>query len=162
MITAWLDLYLGMEAAASTLRQYAPALIPGLLQTPEYATAILSLRAGVTPTETEQRVRLRMDRQRLFTRRAPKPPTMQVRLDEGVLRRPIADRAAWARQLAHLVNVQQKHDVSVRVIPHQAGPHEATSAGPFVVLEFPGRGARAPEPTTVYCRRAVPRSSGRD
>jgi transcriptional regulator with XRE-family HTH domain len=151
VITAWFDLYLGMEAAASSLRQYAPALIPGLLQTPEYAAAIFNLSADATPADTEQRVQLRMGRQRLFTRPAPKPPAVEVILEESVLRRPIADRAAWARQLAHLVNVQQRHDVSVRVLAADVGPHEATIAGPFVILDFPGRGARAPEPTTIYC-----------
>lgn len=150
VVPAWFDLFLGMEAAAVSLRHFEAQVIPGLLQTPRYAAAMFGLTGKLGALEIEQNVRLRMERQRLLTRRAPKPPTLKVILDEGVLRRPIADRDAWAHQLAHLVNVVQKHDIEIRVLPFDAGPHQASLASTFVILDFPRQGNRVPEPTTVY------------
>lgn len=151
VVPAWFDLYLGMEVAAASLRQFATAVIPGLLQTPEYASAMFGLNHDLDEPDIAQNVKLRMERQRLLARRAPKPPSLDVILDEAVLRRPIRDRDAWTRQLAHLVNVQQRHDVTVRVLASDQGPHEASLAGAFVILGFPRHGLRDPEPTTIYC-----------
>jgi DNA-binding XRE family transcriptional regulator len=151
VVPDWFDLYLGLEASASHLRHYAPALIPGLLQTEEYAEAMFRLKRGASDDEVHQNVELRMQRQQqLLRRRAPKPPRLEVLLDEAVLHRPIADRDAWQRQLAHLVNVQQRRDIELRVLPSTRGPHAASIAGEFVVLDFPRSDRTEPEPTTVY------------
>ena len=71
--------------------------------------------------------------------------------DEGVLHRAIPDTLGMQKQLAHLVNVSTRPNVSVRVIPFSAGPHTAASSGQFTVLEFPAVGTASPEPTTIYC-----------
>jgi transcriptional regulator with XRE-family HTH domain len=150
VVPAWFELYVGLEAAASRLRQYESSLIPGLLQTPEYATAVYRTRPGTTDAEVTQAVALRLERQRLLARRRPKAPELEVIVDEAVLRRPIADIEGMQKQLAHVVNASQKPGVSVRVLPSDVGPHRASAAGSFVILDFPSVGTRQPEPTTVY------------
>jgi DNA-binding XRE family transcriptional regulator len=150
VVPAWFELYVGLEAASNRLRQYESSLIPGLLQTREYAEAVLRTEPRVTQEEVAQAVAVRMERQQLLARRRPKAPEFEVILDEAVLRRPIADREGMQRQLAHLVNVSQKPGISVRVLPFEVGPHPASAAGGFVILDFPSAGTRPAEPTTVY------------
>jgi transcriptional regulator with XRE-family HTH domain len=150
VVPAWFELYVGLEAAASRLRQYESSLIPGLLHTPEYAEAVYRTLPGITETEVAQKVALRLERQQLLARRRPKAPEFEVIVDEAVLRRPIADLDGMQRQLAHLVNGSQRPGVSVRVLPSAVGPHPASAAGSFVILDFPSVGSRPPEPTTVY------------
>ncbi|MDM4719801.1 helix-turn-helix transcriptional regulator [Micromonospora sp. WMMA1363] len=150
-IPEWFELYVGLEAAASDLRQYEPALIPGLLQTPEYMVAVFQTKPGRTPDEIARNVALRMERQRLLTRRAPAAPRLEVVIDESVIRRPIGEMEGWRQQLAHLANVNQSlPNVSVRVLPMGVGPHRASVAGAFVVLDFPRISTRPAEPSTVY------------
>ena len=60
-------------------------------------------------------------------------------IDEGVLRRAIPDTLGMQKQLAHLVNVSTRPNISVRVLPFAAGPHKAASSGQFTILEFPAR-----------------------
>ncbi|GAA3232688.1 hypothetical protein GCM10010532_068970 [Dactylosporangium siamense] len=86
----WFELYVSLEAAASELRQYEPVIVPGLLQTEEYAAALFQAFPENTDEQVARLTALRMQRQRLLARRAPRPPALDVILDEGVLRRPIA------------------------------------------------------------------------
>jgi transcriptional regulator with XRE-family HTH domain len=150
VIPGWFELYVGMEAAASRIRHYEPLLIPGLLQTSEYAAAVFETKPGRTPSEVAQKVALRMERQKLLSRRNPVAPVLEVIVDEAVLRRPIEDKDAWQRQLAHLVNVARAANVNVRVLPLATGPHRASIAGSFILLDFPAVGTRPAEPPTVY------------
>lgn len=151
-IPEWFELYVGLEAAACHLRQYEPALIPGLLQTPEYMAAVFRTKPGRTPAEVTRRVALRLERQRLLTRRSPAAPQLQVVIDESVIRRPHEDVEGWRTQLAHLGSIASTgpENVSVRVLPMRVGPHLASVAGAFVVLDFPRLGTRPAEPSTVY------------
>ncbi|GAA0373187.1 helix-turn-helix domain-containing protein [Micromonospora gifhornensis] len=149
-IPAWFELYVGLEAAAHRVRQYEPTLVPGLLQTAEYATVIFSAKAGRSQDEIAQKVALRMERQKLLARRNPKAPAFEAIIDEAVIRRPIADMDAWRSQLAHLVNIAQRSNISVRVLPLGSGPHAASVAGSFIILDFPARGTRPAEPSTIY------------
>ena len=146
----WFELYVGLEAAANRLRQYEPALMPGLLQTREYAAAVCGTKSGATEGEVAQAVTVRVERQKLLARRQPKPPVLEVIIDEAVLRRPIADREGMRTQLAYLSEASQAPNISVRVLPSVVGPHRASVAGGFVILDFPAVGARPPEPATVY------------
>ncbi|GAB3149017.1 helix-turn-helix transcriptional regulator [Micromonospora sonneratiae] len=148
VIPSWFELYVGLEAAASAIRSYESALIPGLLQTREYAAAVFRSKFGNTDAVVEQKVALRLERQKLLTRRRPAAPTLDVIISEAVLRSPIGDRDGWLAQLAHLVNVRRK-GLSVRVLPLSVGPHWALAGGAFVILEFPTANGRG-EPTTVY------------
>lgn len=149
-VPTWFELYVGMEAAASQLRQYASGLVPGLLQTRDYASAVYRTRADATEEEIAQLVAVRMERQRLLTRTRPAPPTLEAIIDESVLRRPILDPDAWRAQLAHLANAIREPHLIVRVLPLSAGPHRASLAGNFVILDFPAVGTRLAEPTTIY------------
>ncbi len=146
----WFELYVGLEAAASHVRQYEPGLVPGLLQTAEYAAAIIATGPGITAVEVERRVALRLARQEILTRRTPRPPRLDVIVEEAALRRPLADPVAMAAQLEHLTVASQAQSVSIRVVPSTVGPHRALVAGAFVILDFPAVGMSTPEPTTVY------------
>lgn len=151
VVPAWFELYVGMEQAASRLRSYAPSVIPGLLQTREYAEWIFRKWIGSDEAAVANAVAVRLERQSLLNRARPAAPTLEAILDEGVLRRAIADTAGMQRQLAHLTDISTRPHVSVRVIPFAAGPHKAASSGQFTILEFPGVGTASPEPTTIYC-----------
>ncbi|MFY1624591.1 helix-turn-helix domain-containing protein [Micromonospora sp. WMMD735] len=152
VVPSWFSLYVGLESSASTLRQYDSELIPGLLQTREYA-AELFLRKNPTmsPAEREKLVEVRMQRQHVLTRRLPSAPTLRVVLSEAVLRRTLPDRRAMAGQLRHLLDMATLPNVSLRVLPFTAGPPLASETGTFVLLDFPQAFGRAStEPTTVY------------
>src|SRR6201992_818683 len=88
---AWFEPYLGLEQAAGIIRSYEVAFIPGLLQTPEYARAVIRLMDGGSEAEADQRVALRVQRQQLLHR--PNPPRLWVVIDETALRRPISGPA---------------------------------------------------------------------
>ncbi|WP_432839025.1 helix-turn-helix domain-containing protein [Dactylosporangium sp. CA-092794] len=146
----WFELYVSLEAAASELRQYDPVIVPGLLQTKEYAAAVFRTNPDHSEEKVARLVSLRMQRQRLLARRVPRPPALDVILDESVLRRPIADRAGMRGQLLHLAEASDAKNVHVRVLPMTVGPHRASQSGPFVILDFRAEEARPAEPTTVY------------
>jgi hypothetical protein len=151
VVPAWFELYVGMEASASRLRHYAPSAIPGLLQNREYAESVFRAWPDMDEPAIHQAVAVRLERQQLLARRRPKPPVLDVIIDEGVLRRAIADGDGMQRQLARLANVSQSVGIGVRVLPAAAGPHRASTSGSFVILDFPTVGTSSPEPTTIYC-----------
>lgn len=144
-IPHWFDIYLGLESAAETIQEYAPEVVPGLLQTEDYARAVLSLPGNRwDATEVDRRVELRMNRARLLTRRYPAPLHVTFFLNEAVVRRPVGDATLMAAQLAHIVQVTEMPNVEVRVLPFSAGVRHASTAGFFAVLTFDK------EPDIVY------------
>jgi len=151
-IPRWFQFYVGLESAASRLRQFEPDLMPGLLQTKEYATAVLRLDDSKTSDEEiEQRVAARLQRQRLLYRRIPPAPQLEVILGEVALRRSLDDRGAMAEQLRHVNEVTALPNFVTRVLPLGVGLHRAAGIGSFTILEFPGTGnGRDSEPPTVY------------
>jgi transcriptional regulator with XRE-family HTH domain len=152
VVPGWFELYVGMEQAASRLRSFAPSVIPGLLQTREYAECVFGKWIGADAVAVDNAVAVRLKRQSLLSRNRPEPPRLDVIIDEGALRRSIPDAAGMRHQLAHLVNATAaRPNVSVRVIPFAAGPHKAAGSGQFTILEFPAVRTASPEPTTVYC-----------
>jgi transcriptional regulator with XRE-family HTH domain len=150
VVPDWYHLYVSMENAASSMRWYEPGLVPGLLQTTEYAEAIISDTRGISRELLDQRVALRMERQRLLTRKQPRAPRLDAVIEEAALRRPIADRVAMQRQLQALAGASDASNINVRVLPSVRGTHRVLVAGAFVVFNFDGIGARQPEPTTIY------------
>jgi transcriptional regulator with XRE-family HTH domain len=146
----WFELFVGLEASASRLRLFDESLIPGLLQTREYAHAVYQHNSDMSQDDREQAINVRLQRQSLLTRRLPPAPRVAVILSEAVLRRMIDDRHAMAEQLCHLIEVTKLAKVSVRVLPLRAGPHRGAVAGTFYILDFPANGRGASEPTTVY------------
>lgn len=134
VLPAWFEPYLGLEQAAAIIRSYEVGFIPGLLQTPEYARAVIRLRDGVSEAEADQRVALRMQRQQQLHR--PNPPRLWVVIDETALRRPIGGRAAMLEQVDHLVQMSRLSTVTVQVMPFSAGGH-AAAGGQVTMLRFP-------------------------
>ncbi|MGW1057667.1 helix-turn-helix domain-containing protein [Micromonospora rubida] len=149
-IKDWFKLYVGLEAAATSIRKYEADLVPGLLQTVEYMTEVIATDCPqLSEAERKAKVDVRLRRQRLLARAVPRAPQLDVILSEAVLRRPLRDRAAMARQLDALVVMSEQHNVSVRVLPLEAGLFRWSQAGTFTMLDFP-TDVREPEPTTIY------------
>jgi transcriptional regulator with XRE-family HTH domain len=130
------------EAKATRVQNYEALVVPGLLQTAEYARASIQ---GIAPTisdaELDNLVAARMARQAVLTR-ASAPQFFAV-VDEGALRRPIGEPGVMRRQLLHLLGVVEQPHLTLRVVPTAAGAH-AGLRGPFVILEF------AEEPALVF------------
>jgi transcriptional regulator with XRE-family HTH domain len=121
------------EALARSLRWFELVAIPGLLQTEEYARAVLRTQVMATEDQVEDMVRARLERQAILTREHP--PMFWVILDEGVLRRPVGGSEVMARQLDRLAEAAQQANIVVQVIPLAVGAHQGMS-GNFVVADF--------------------------
>jgi hypothetical protein len=131
---------IGLEEEASSIRNYEPELVPGLLQTEDYAREVVrSLGLSATADEIDRRVEVRMARQAVLRRDSPPPPQLAVILNEGVLRRQVGNTETMRAQLLHLATVHERMNVTVQVLPFTAGPH-AAMVGPFQFLEFPDPG----------------------
>ncbi|GAA4635020.1 helix-turn-helix transcriptional regulator [Actinoallomurus vinaceus] len=123
---------IGFESQATRIIDMQLALIPGLLQTPEYTRSVME-RTGVPDHEIEARVATRMGRQVIFSR--PSPPEYLAIIDEAALRRPIGGRTVMLEQLGRLMQTTEHSYVSVQVIPYDRGAHAGLN-GSFVMLEF--------------------------
>ena len=111
------------EAEAVALNTYQHSLVPGLLQSEDYARAILETRPNTTPEEVEEQLRGRLDRQAVLTRHDPPAPMLLALVDEGVLHRPVAPRTVMRDQLWHLVEMSRRPNVTIQVVPYEAGGH---------------------------------------
>jgi transcriptional regulator with XRE-family HTH domain len=131
----WFSVHVSLEGAASLIRSYEPHFIPGLLQTEDYARAIL--RTGsvgqIRPDEIERHVALRMERQTLLTR--PDAPRLWAVLDETVLRRPVGTPAVMRAQADRLLKAATMPNVTVQIAEFASGHHPGTY-GPFVLFRF--------------------------
>ncbi|KAB2380503.1 helix-turn-helix domain-containing protein [Actinomadura montaniterrae] len=128
--------YLGYETGASVIRSFQPLLVPGLLQTEEYANAV-TIELVSSPAERDVVVEVRMQRQEEVFSRADPPQLMMV-MDEAVLRRRVGgqvDSGVMPRQLRHILDVLERPNVSVEVIPFSKGAHFGMK-GEFTILEF--------------------------
>ncbi|MGC4792375.1 helix-turn-helix domain-containing protein [Micromonospora sp. DT178] len=133
----WFQSYLGLEAAAALIRSYEVQFVPGLLQTREYARAVVLLGHGrAAPAEIERRVALRMQRQRLLHRE--NPPQLWAVVDEAALRRPIGGPRVMREQVAALIETTKSPNIRLQVIPFAAGGH-AAAGGAFTILRFGDR-----------------------
>ena len=134
VLPTWFEAYVGLEEAATQIRAYEVQFVPGLLQTGDYARAVTLLGYPTAPArEIDRRVGLRLARQVVFTR--PNPPNIWVVLDEAVLRRHIGGSEVMRAQIKHLIEIAQRPNVTVQVIPFNAGGH-AAAGGPFSILRF--------------------------
>ena len=136
----WFDKWPDFEATARSLRWFEPLVVPGLLQTEEYARAILSTRIGDTAEQIEELVAGRIDRQRVLDR--DRPPTLRAIMDEGVLRRPVGGPDVMREQLARLGELARRPAIVIQVIPLSA--HQGLNGGAFIIADIPGR------PPVVY------------
>ncbi|MDM4718765.1 helix-turn-helix transcriptional regulator [Micromonospora sp. WMMA1363] len=134
VLPTWFQAYLGLEAAASLIRTYEVQFVPGLLQTRDYARAVVLLGHGrATPMEIERRVALRMQRQRLLRRR--NPAQLWAVVDEAVLRRPIGGPEVMRDQVVALLEATRSPHVRLQIMPFAAGGH-AAAGGAFSILRF--------------------------
>ncbi|MFD0363394.1 helix-turn-helix domain-containing protein [Nocardia sp. GCM10030253] len=145
------DLYVGLEDAAKRFSAYQVTLLPGLLQTPEYRRQMIWTEIPAMATsEVERRIEIHTRRQARLASKT-NPLTVNVLLDEAVLRRVAGSPQIMSDQLRHLVEADHLPNVSVRVVPLAAGLHKGASVGSFILLEFPRHPtAKLTEPPVIY------------
>lgn len=141
VLPSWSGRYLGLEQEASLIRSYEPHCVPGLLQTPAYARALLrASHPHAEPAELDRRVELRMRRQRLLDGEDGQPagsgPRVWSVLDEQVLRRRVGEPEVMRGQVDRLIEVcTSLPQVTVQIVPFSAGAHPAMF-GPFQLFRF--------------------------
>ncbi|GAT65930.1 helix-turn-helix domain-containing protein [Planomonospora sp. ID91781] len=144
------DSYIGLEAEASVVRSYEPLVVPGLMQTEPYARAVIEATSIThTPSEVDEKVSVRISRQRLL-HGSSDPIQLVAVLDEAVLRRRVGGREVMREQLERLVDLGRLPNVEIRVIPFSAGAHAAVD-GKFCLLSFP----EPEDPDLVYLEQAA-------
>lgn len=134
LLPSWFETYLGLEEAAEAIRTYGTQLVPGLLQTEDYARAVVQL--GQVPRRgVEGRVAVRMRRQRVLS--GSDCPRIWAVIDDAALRRPVGGKEVLRGQLEHLRTAARDWpQVTIQVLPYAAPGHPA-AGGPFTILRFP-------------------------
>ncbi|WP_338054024.1 helix-turn-helix transcriptional regulator [Streptomyces spiramenti] len=148
VLPGWFSAFVSLEGEAEQIRAYEPHYVPGLLQTADYARAVL--RAGLPQApaaEVDRLVELRLARQQLLERATP--PLFWGVIDETVLRRTVPGSGVMRRQLDHLVAASSRSCVRLQVMPFGAGLHPAMY-GPFHLFRFP-----VPELSDVACSESL-------
>lgn len=138
------EVYIGLEGGAASIRNFEPVVVPGLLQTADYARA--TFKGGpreLERDEIERRVEVRLARQQILTR--GDRPRLWAVIDEAVIHRLVGDPAVTRTQLGHLIDTAEQGKTTVQVVPFRAGAHAGTT-GPFVILDFP----EPADPAVVY------------
>lgn len=146
-VPRWFDLYLGLESGASELSTFETVLVPGLLQTREYAEAVIRGNPNLTDNQVAQLVDLRMGRQQMLDR-TEDPVHLWAVLDESVLYRQYGGAITMHGQLKHLLEMSERPRVDIQVLPYDAGATVAQQGGSFVVMTFPP--AMENDPGLVY------------
>ncbi|GGP57352.1 transcriptional regulator [Streptomyces sindenensis] len=131
----WSQAFIAHSARAAVIREYASHVVPGLLQTPEYARALLSVGQTLRDAEhLEERLAARLDRQVRLT--GPDRPELWIILDEAVLRRPVGGAAVMRGQLEKLLRMAEEPNVTIQVLPFDQGAH-GSLGGSLTVLVMP-------------------------
>lgn len=128
----WFKAFTEYEARAISIKIYEALVIPGLLQTPEYARTLLE--AGNVVDDVEAALEARLDRQQVLTR--PRPPQLWVLLNESVLDQPVGGAGVMRAQLTRLLEASRLRHVVLRVIPRSVGAHIGLD-GSFMILTGP-------------------------
>ncbi|MFD9390295.1 helix-turn-helix domain-containing protein [Streptomyces sp. NPDC060000] len=130
------SVYIGLETDAASLRVYDPQVVPGLLQTRQYAEALISgALPEAPPADIEKRIQVRLRRQERIST-ADNPLRLWAVLDEAALRREVGNRQVMIEQLEYLLEMSQLPHVTVQLIPFTMGAHPGVS-GQYAILEFP-------------------------
>jgi transcriptional regulator with XRE-family HTH domain len=129
----WLEPYFGLEAAASVIRTYELQFVPGLLQTADYARAVIRLGSAGSEDEVGRRTEARISRAAILSR--GDAPRLWAVIDEAALRRPLGGPAVMREQIRHLIQMADHPAVTIQVLPFSAGGHPALG-GPFTILRF--------------------------
>ncbi|MCT9933810.1 helix-turn-helix domain-containing protein [Planotetraspora sp. A-T 1434] len=134
LLPSWFQAYVGLEEAAERIRTYEVQFVPGLLQTKEYARAVIMAGAvGAAPEEIARRVDLRLERQRVLD--GDRSPLFWAVIDEAALRRPIGGVEVMRGQLQHLIDLMNQPNITIQVMPFDYGGH-AAEGGAFSILRF--------------------------
>ncbi|MFU8874980.1 helix-turn-helix domain-containing protein [Micromonospora sp. SL4-19] len=149
VIPDWFKLYVGLEASASQMCTYYSEILPGELQTEQYALAVFAAEQAADEETAQRHVKLRMQRQKALFAREPAPRLAFV-LGENVLARPVGGKAVFDAQLEHLRDIAKHDAVDIRVLPFSVGAH-AAMAGAFRILDFDD----PDDPDTVYLESHV-------
>jgi hypothetical protein len=134
VIPDWFKLYVGLEASARQICTYDGEIVPGELQTEEYASAVFGAGKNVDEEDVRRHVTLRGQRQRALFAREP-APQLNVILGEGALTRPVGGSSVLKAQIEHLRVTARRDNVHIRVLPWSVGAH-AAMAGAFRILDF--------------------------
>lgn len=127
--------YAWLEARATEIKSFNTAVLPGLLQTPAYAEAVIrAVDPDVPDSQIDRWIEVRMIRQQVLTR--PRPVRMTAVLDESVLRRPIGGHDTLLEQLAHLTALADRANIDIRILPESVGAHAAPD-GSFKIFVMP-------------------------
>jgi transcriptional regulator with XRE-family HTH domain len=144
VLPTWFEAYVGLEAAAVRFRDFQSMVMPGLLQTEDYARAVL--RAAPNPGSAEgidRLVALRMERQAILSQ--ANPPDLWVVLSENIIRVNVGGEAVMRTQLQRVIDVAEHSNVTLQVLPFTTAAH-VQPISPFTILEFPD----AADPTVIY------------
>ena len=144
VLPTWFEAYIGLESEAVRLHDFQSLVIPGLLQTEDYARAVL--RAGPharSSAEIDRQVALRMERQKILSQ--AEPPDVWVVLSESVLRVDVGGPAIMRAQLRQLAGVAERPNIALQVLPLATVAH-VHPVSPFTMLEFPNTA----DPAVVY------------
>lgn len=141
-VPSWFSVYVGLEQAASSLRQYQCEFVPGLVQTESYASELHRVTSQLSGDELKRAVAVRMERQALLTR--DDAPDVWLIVHESALRHVIGDRAVMREQLERILAAGESAQVTVQVLAFDGGAYPATGA--FTILGFPEQ----EDPDVVY------------
>jgi len=171
---SWFAEWVDSERRATSLCSWQPLIMPGLLQTADYARAILAADPQTNDDQLEELVAARLERQAIFDR--PEPPILWALIDEAVLHRLIGSRKVMYDQLLHLADTSCRSNITVQVVPAEIGAHAGLLGGfaiasfgnaqGSVYMESPDQGQTTEAPSVV--RRlsrtfdALPRGASRD
>jgi hypothetical protein len=133
VLPQWFRAYIDLESAATLIRTYEGQFVPGLLQTEDYMRAVIGGALEESPEEAERRVALRVARQTLLT--YTDAPMLWAVVDEAALRRPVGGPKVMRAQLERLIEAAKLPNVTLQVLPFNAGAHPAM-VGAFSVLRF--------------------------
>ncbi|GAB2833210.1 helix-turn-helix domain-containing protein [Streptomyces daliensis] len=131
----WVRQYIDLEKRATRMRKYAPQLVPGILQTPDYARCLFRVsQPGISQRELERLVQLRMNRRSILE--GDDPLYLWVVLDESILLRPFGDVTTTRGQLKQLLEMSELPHIALQVLPFKAGAHGAMD-GALTLMDFP-------------------------
>ena len=130
----WFARWPDKEADAKILRWFEMVVVPGLLQTPDYARALLANRIGAEPDAVDEVVAARIGRQSILAR--DKPPELWVVIDEAVLHRPVGGPYVMREQINHVMKAARRSNVVVQVIPATVGVHDGFPGAGFIIADF--------------------------
>ncbi|MFF4805996.1 helix-turn-helix domain-containing protein [Streptomyces sp. NPDC001351] len=134
VLPSWFPTYVGLEGAAHLIRAYEVQFVHGLLQTEAYARAVVRRgMKGASKADIDKRVALRMERQKHLV--STGGPDFHIVLDEAALRRPYGDREVMRGQLQHLIEISERPNVRLQIMPFSFGGHSGES-GAFTILSF--------------------------